>query len=87
MAGTASGIAPQLFESMLRMKLELPLHRTAAAMLTVAFQIAKTDRLARGEKVNDSALQNELKQVYWEFIKIADPQTGNQAAMQVTPRR
>src|ERR1700730_10517704 len=38
MAGTPSGIDPRMLESMLRMKLELPAHRTAAAMLTVAFQ-------------------------------------------------
>lgn len=78
-AGTLSEIDPRMLESMLRMKLELPVHRTAAAMLTVAFQIAKTDRLARGEKVTDSVLQDEMKLLYWEFIKVTDPQAAAQA--------
>jgi hypothetical protein len=86
MAGTPSDIDPRMLESMLRMKLELPVHRTAAAMLTVAFQIAKTDRLARGEEVTDSALQDEMKRLYWEFIKATDPQTDAQAAAQAVQR-
>jgi len=62
-------------------------HRVAAASLTVAFQIAKTDRLSRGEKVTDEMIMDEIAKLYEDFLAIADPQFSHQAAMRAAQPR
>ena len=82
MAGTVTGITVQNLEQVLRQKTEFPLHRVAAAALTVAFQICKTDHLSRGENVTDDMIKDEIKALYYEFIATTDPHTGAQLAAQ-----
>ena len=86
MAGSPIGITHQGLDIILR-KQELARHRNVAATLAVAFQIAKTDHLSRGEKVSDDALKNEIAQLYHDFLGVADPQVGLQIAQQAAQRR
>ena len=79
------GITHHALDMILRMKTELPLHRVAAAALTVAFQIAKTDHLSRGEIVSDAAIKDEIKRLFNDFTLITDPQLATQAAQQRRP--
>jgi hypothetical protein len=62
---------------MLRQKLELPLHRDAAAALTVAYETLKQASLSRGESRTDYQLKQEVTRIYHEFIAVTDPSTGN----------
>ncbi len=39
------------------------LNRSAAAALTVAFEICKTDYLSKGEKVSDELIKGEIRRI------------------------
>jgi hypothetical protein len=71
---------------MLRMKVELPAHRAAAAMLTVAFEICKDGHHSRGETWSDAQVKDEIRKIYEDFLGITDPQFGNQMAQQAVQR-
>ena len=86
MAATPSGITIQSLRVLLRNS-ELALHRVAAAALTVAFQIAKTDQLSRGERVWDDKLKDEIAKLYSDFLAVADPTLGDQMAQQAAKGR
>jgi hypothetical protein len=80
MAGTPSAITNQALDNILRIKVELPVHRAAAALLTVAFEICKDGHHSRGEMWTDDQVKDEVKQIYYDFISVTDPQMGVQAA-------
>jgi hypothetical protein len=68
-----SSVTNQSLDAILRNKLELPEHRIAAAMLTVAFQIRKDGQLSRGETADDKRIKDELTDLYYSFIGVTDP--------------
>jgi hypothetical protein len=74
----ASTVTNQSLDAILRNKLELPEHRIAAAMLTVAFQIRKDGQLNRREAANDDMIKDEIASLYYGFIGVTDPQTGHE---------
>ena len=57
MAATPPTLTSRSLESILRMKLELPVHRAAAALSTVAFEICKDGHLSRGEVWTDDQVK------------------------------
>jgi hypothetical protein len=85
--GTPAGVVThQGLDAILR-KQELAQHRVVAASLTVAFQIAKTDRLSRGETISDAMIKDEITKLYHDFLAVADPHIGLQMMQQAAQRR
>ena len=87
MAATPSGITNQALDQILRINLELPVHRAAAALLTIAFEVFKNGHLSRGERWSDDQVKDEVTKIYYDFISVTDPQTSDQMARQAAGRQ
>ena len=86
---TPAGLNAQALGSLLRQYTTLPLHRGAAAALTVAFEIRSADLLSRGERQTDDMIMEDIKRIYHDMLAVTDPDTGlavaKQAAMKKRP--
>ena len=68
--------------SMLETLVALPSNKVAAAALTVAFEIHKAQRQARGENPSDQIIIDEIRTIYNEMMGITDPTTQMARAQQ-----
>lgn len=54
----------------------MPINRSAAAALTVAFELRKADHLSRGEKPSDDLIAQEVQKVFLDMMALTDPLSG-----------
>ncbi len=73
MAGTPQGLTHPGLNQVLKTAVEPALNRTAAAALTVAFEICKQGHLSRGEKLSDDLIKNEIEQIFCWFLGVTTP--------------
>lgn len=63
------------------------LNRSAAATLTVAFEMRRADCLSRGEKISEQQLKEEIQKTYHTMLGYTDPDIGVAQARQAAQRK
>jgi len=81
-AGTPSGLSAMAVSSLLKQFVTGALHQSAAATLTVAFEICKADHYSRGETFSDDQIKKEVVKIYSEMMGVVDPQIAVAMAQQ-----